>query len=212
MPKTIYAAQGSQKWHRERMVRPTASEFHRIIQPGGKASEQSRRYMYELIFQRIYKAYACPPPQTLPMSRGQKLETEARQNFRQLTGWGVDEGWFLVTNDGKVGCSPDGIVNSGSGDREALEIKCPDAWRHIMYTIEGPPRDYKAQLQGIMLVGDFERMHFFSYHPAMPCVVHTVQRDEPFLLQLAKLLMEFVEELDRKEALVRALGNYGELT
>jgi hypothetical protein len=82
----------------------------------------------------------------------------------------------------------------------------------MLYTIEGPLKDYKAQLQGIMLVGEFERIHFFSYHPAMPCVVHTIKRDEPFLLALAKLLMEFVAELDRKEVLVRALGNYGELT
>jgi CRISPR/Cas system CSM-associated protein Csm2 small subunit len=63
-----------------------------------------------------------------------------------------------------------------------------------------------------MLIGEFERIWFFSYHPAMPCVAHKIERDEDYIGKLSKLLDEFVDELDAKEKKLRALGNFGPLT
>lgn len=209
--RQLFVVQNTLQWHQERMTRPTASEFDRIITSGGKPSEQSRRYMYELIYQRIYGTYACPSLETAAMMRGKQLEAPALQRFCEQSGYKARTGHFLMTDDGRVGCSPDAIIGS-LGVWECVEIKAPDPWKHMLYSVEGPLRDYKAQLQGLMLVGEFQRVHFYSYHPDMPCVVHTIERDEPFIAKLAELLVAFVAELDAKEAEVRALGNYGSIT
>lgn len=193
------------------MVRPTASGFDRIITSTGRPSDQSRRYMFEIIFQRIYGIYACPPRETPAMIIGKKREAEALAHFRELTAKHATPGLFLTTDDGKVGCSPDATVGYLPGQWEGVEIKCPDGWRHMQYAVCGPMTDYKPQLQGQMLVGEFSCVHFFSYHPSMPCVAYKIGRDEPYIRELDRLLKQFVKELDATEAKIRALGNYDAL-
>jgi hypothetical protein len=192
------------------MRMPTASNFDKIIQPGGARSASWTRYIYEIIFQRVYKLYAAPF-ESPKMTRGKNLEEDALAKFSTMQGWPVVPGGFIVDDAERIGCSPDGIVDYGGGRRRCVEIKCPDPWRHMMYSIEGPLKDYKAQLQGLMYVGEFECAYFFSYHPAMPCVAHKIKRDEDYILKLGKLLAEFVDEVDAKEKKLRALGNFGPL-
>jgi hypothetical protein len=208
--KQLGLRQNSPEWHAARMRMPTASNFDKIIQPGGARSASWTRYIYEIIFQRVYKVYAASF-ESPKMTRGKNLEEDALAKCCTLLGCGAVPGGFIVRDDEKAGCSPDGIVAGLGTAREAIEIKCPDPWRHMMYSVEGPLKDYKAQLQGIMLIGEFEHIWFFSYYPAMPCVAHKIERDEDYIKVLAKLLDQFVIELDAKEKKLRALGNFGPL-
>jgi hypothetical protein len=53
MSKIYRCEQGSMDWYRLRMGIPTASQFHKIVTPGGKLSEQRHAYMYRLIAERL---------------------------------------------------------------------------------------------------------------------------------------------------------------
>lgn len=206
--KSTDIKQDTRDWHNTRMKMPTASEFDKIITYGGKASDQQLSYMYQLVYQRIFGQYAREIKPSFWMERGKRLEKEAFEVLNQHFRGRVMPGGYWITDDGKAGCSPDGVL---TGNEEAVEIKVPEPWRHIMYTVEGPLKDYKAQIQGVMYVGGFKRVHFFSYCPGMPHAIHTIERDEPYIEELDKLIQVFVGQLEIKEKLARMLGNYGKL-
>lgn len=198
--------QNSEDWIRARLGKPTASKFDKIITlAGNKTGAPWYDYMYQLVYERIAQ---CPPsPISSPsywMQRGSALEPEARRALEGILGRKLFRVGLVTTDDGKIGASPDCIVNWSWG----VEIKCPSPWQHIQYSVRGPEKDYKAQIQGQMYVGEFDRMSFFSYNPGMPCCVHDVKRDEEYIKKMHKLLREFCAELDETEKQARALGDY----
>jgi hypothetical protein len=203
--KHILVPQNSEEWYRERLGKPTASKFDKIITPaGGKTREPWYDYMYQLVYERIVRKPMNIVPATYWTERGRLLEPAAAKEYVRITGHDVSLGGFILTDDRKVGCSPDRIVN----EKHGVEIKCPAPWQHIQYICRGPEKDYKAQIQGQMYVAEFDRVDFFSYNPGMPCVVCTIYRDDEYIKIMSELLNQFTDELDKAEAKARSLGNY----
>jgi exodeoxyribonuclease (lambda-induced) len=128
------------------------------------------------------------------MDQGSIRETEAWPWYaltydRELTRPG-----FIVSDDGRCGCSPDGIVE---GERFGLEIKCPDADTHVAYLLAGTlPAEYIMQVQGSMLVTGFDHWTFLSYHPRFPQFVLDVARDEDAIAAIREGLDAFWEKFD----------------
>ena len=200
--------QNTEEWYRHRMGKPTASKFDKIITTAGRRAGAPRyEYMYQLVYERIYKRRISTMPGNYWTERGKLLEPHAARKFTEMTGLELMLVGFLTTDNGKIGASPDRIVNW----KHAVQIKCPTPWNHIRYSVMGPEKDYKAQLQGEMYVGEFDRLDFFSYAPCMPCVIHTVYRDDEYLKAMHVILQEFADELDEAEKKARALGTYLEL-
>ena len=110
----------------------------------------------------------------------------------------------MTTDDGRLACSPDRIVDWS----HAVEIKCPAPWTHIQYSVLGPQTEYYMQIHGLLYVGEFERISFFSFCPGMPCVVHEIKRDKKMLRALGEVLPLFCDELDKHEKAARELGTY----
>lgn len=203
--KHIECEQNSEKWLRARLGMPTASKFDKIITPAGnKTGAPWYDYMYQLVYERIVKKQFNTIPPTYWVQRGKFLEPYAEKTLEYLFKMELRKVGLLTTDDGKIGASPDRIVNS----EWAIEIKCPAPWQHIQYSVRGPDKDYKAQIQGQMYVGEFKRVSFFSYNPGMPCFLHHIDRDDEYIEKLGKLLKEFVIELDDAEKKARALGDY----
>lgn len=202
--KHIVCVQNTEEWFRERLGKPTASSFDKIVKKDCGLSSQRFDYMYRLIWERIYKKQANIIPPNYWMARGKALEPIARVALSKALDQKISSIGLLTTDDGRIASSPDGIVDWS----HAVEIKCPKPWQHIQYSVLGPGADYLMQIQGHMYVGEFEQVSFFSFCPGMPCVVHTIKRNKGIIDKLAAILPLFADEVDKHEKKARELGNY----
>ena len=188
----IKCEQGSPEWQHARMGIPTASQFDRIITPGGKLSAQSRDYMHHLLAELLI---GCPidSPKTSWMERGTELEGDAVCWYEFDRDVAVETVGFILADGGLWGCSPDRLV----GTDGLLEIKCPSPQVHVGYMVERDvDKAYRVQLQGQMFVAQRAWTDICSYHPLMSAVVIRVERDEEFIAKLEAALCEFCAQLE----------------
>ena len=205
MPKRYFVDQGTPEWHHLRLGIPTASQFHRIITPAGKPSAQANQYRNQLIAERLLLEPTESRVDHIQwVERGKFEEPHAASQFEFVTGLELEPIGFITNDEKSLGCSPDRLV---VGRNEAVEIKCPQAGTHIGYLLDGLT-DYRAQVQGQMLVGGFDRVHFYSWHKRMPPKRIITERDEEYIALMAKELARFVEELDTKTEEARAMGDF----
>lgn len=198
--------QGSFAWYEARLGVATSSQFHRIITPGGKPSKQAIPYMYRLIAELLLRDVMDDYIGHVQwIERGKLLEPDAVSQFEFTHNVVLEPGGFITSDDGRIGCSPDRIV---AGRREGVEIKCPAPWTHLQYLIEGPGDDYKPQVQGQLMVGEFDAVTLYSYHPRCPPAEYLTHPDEKFIRVLSQLLTDFLEQMDERLARCRALGAY----
>jgi len=138
------------------------------------------------------------------MERGNDLEDAAARALAKREKIELLPGGFVTTDDGKLGCSPDRLV---SGRAESAEIKVPSPWVHLSNLCGEPDPKYKAQVQGQMLIGEYEAVHFWSWNPNLPECYRLTLRDDKFSRQLEILLGLFLEEVDQTEDFVRRKGD-----
>lgn len=123
------------------------------------------------------------------------LERYARPDFEFQTGKLVNVPGFVTTDDGRFGCSPDGLIK---GEECGLEMKCPDAHTHIGYLLDGGlPKDYIAQVQGSMYVTGYQWWYFFSYHQKLPPLRIKVARDEVYQKAIEAALASYFTDFDK---------------
>jgi hypothetical protein len=183
--------QGSLAWHRLRAGIPTASEFSRILTPGGKASKQAQGYLHELLAEWVV-GHAITGPETEWMARGHDLEEQAAAAYEFHAEVKTELVGFVTTDDGMLGASPDRLV----GDKRLLEIKCLKPSGHVAYMLGVENGgEFKPQLQGQLYVTDREAVDNVFYCPEMPPIVLSVARDEVYIGKLKSALDHFVEEL-----------------
>lgn len=194
--KILQAEQGSAQWLADRAGRPTASQFSRIITPKtGKKSAQAHGYLCQLVGERLL-GQAEEIPTTYAMERGTELEPEARQLFEILTGHAVTEVGLCVTDDERIGASPDGLIYSDKLEA-GLELKCPGMRKHMEYLIGGVcPDEYIMQVQGCLFVTGAPKWYFMSYFPGLPPSLIEVLPDAKVQAALADILPAFCDELD----------------
>ena len=98
------------------------------------------------------------------MQWGLDHEDEARTRYEFETVYRVKEIGFAWLDgfEGRIGCSPDGIVGDG-----LVEIKCPSSKAHVDHMLDGAPKAYHLQMQFQMLVMDAQWCDFVSYDPRM---------------------------------------------
>ncbi len=193
--KIINVEQGTEEWFNARKGVPTASAFSKIVTPakGGK-SASSKTYMYELLSEKL-GAETEAGFSSEWMERGIELEEMARSLFELETGLLVEEVGMIKTDDGFIGCSPDGLIGEDGG----IEIKCPKASTHVEYMIEGVlPLKYKTQVMGSLMVSERDYWYFMSYHPDLEPFILKVERDEEFIAKMKSHIDDFVKELNEK--------------
>lgn len=212
--------QYSDEWHRLRLGIPTTSEFHNIFTPGGipTRGDKRKRYMFKKIAERLIQQSMDDTFKGYWTKRGKEIEGDASIAFAGhediakliVGGWHMRKSGFWTTNDGKVGASPDRVLQRKMGlpPTEGVEIKCPSPWVQVEYLLEGPEDNYKPQVQGHMLVCGFRRVHLFSYHPLMPSVHKTFEREDDYCDKLARELFAFCNELDVETDRARRIGPF----
>jgi YqaJ-like viral recombinase domain len=200
--------QGSGEWLTLRLGIPTASMFHKIITPKKlEYSTQSRGYQFYLIAEKLLN-YSLSSLDNLEwIARGKELEPDAVKMYE----WDQDvvtaPVGFITTDDGRVGATPDRLLID---EPACLELKCPAPHTHVEYMIDGFGQDYMAQVQGQMLVGEFEWVDRFSYHPEMPPVLVRTPRDDAYIGILQGYLDRFCDEMDELLEKVQARGYFAE--
>jgi hypothetical protein len=197
--------QGTPEWVDARLGIVTASELDALISPTWKirAGEGPKTYL----FRKLAEAWLCKPVVSFGSyvtEQGNILEPEARPWFELATDCEVStkEG-FIVHEDNRCGCSPDGIIwdraedPKRTGFNEGLEIKCPQETNAVRYAIDGVlPADYELQVHGSLYVTGFQRWHFLSYHRRLPKLHLVIERDEQKCAVIKDALQWFYERFD----------------
>ena len=209
--------QRTKEWENLHIGVPTAANFHKILTPKRmQKSEQWPKYKYRLIAELLMNEYlpekAITGESGYWLNRGIDMEKPAAQAFERKHGMMIDRIGFVWNGPNKkIGCSPDGLI-AGSGERVAIEIKSPAPWTQTEYLLAEKEEDvwqrYRCQVQGQMIIGQFEGIHFWSYHPRMPPKHVFTEPDLPFIKILRQMLADFVGELDKDHRRALELGTF----
>lgn len=184
--------QRSPEWYAVRLGIPTASNFARMITPGGKKSAQIEKYINELVGERL-TGKTKSIPQTNAMAHGTFMEPFARDYYEFSQDVEVVEVGLCLHDIIDAGASPDGLV----GDDGLLEIKCPfEADIHVEYLrAQALPDKYKPQVMGQLWITGREWCDFLSYHDEMKSMLVRVYRDEKYIDALEQIVNEAVQEI-----------------
>lgn len=185
--------QGSAEWMLAHTGIPTASQFHNLV-TGIKFDVREGDMPKSYLCSKLAEAWIGGPMpgfSTWDTEQGNFRETEAIPWFEFDRGITVDKVGFITTDDGQIGCSPDGLIGEDSG----IEVKCPSPAVHIRYLTEKRlPPIYSAQVHGSMLVTGRPRWTFLSYHRKMPALVLEIERDEEIQEKLQEALDLFLSK------------------
>jgi hypothetical protein len=196
-------AQGSAEWYALRLGVVTASEVDALITPKWKVKEGAgvETHLCRKLAERLLNY--CPEQlETFAMDQGKLIETVAIPWFEWEHKVKVRRVGFCTADDGRAGCSPDGLLEDGTG----LEVKSPQAPNHIKYLLAGVvPDDYLPQVHFSMLVTGAPSWTFVSYSMRLPALVVRVQRDEAIQAKLREALDAFNARFDAALATIKAM-------
>jgi hypothetical protein len=191
-------AQQSVEWMIARAGIPTASEFDNLLTPEMKP--RTGQMVETYLNKKLAEAWLGGPIATLnsfDIEQGRIVEEEALPWFSFAHDKEVRRVGLVTTDDGRVGCSPDGMFDDGTG----LECKCPAIHTHIGYLRNGTlPKDYAPQVHGSMYVTGAPHWMFLSYRRKLPPLLLTIERDEEIQEQIAEALDTFLMRFDREMA------------
>jgi hypothetical protein len=192
--RIVKCEQRTREWFTFRLGIPTASEFDNIVTPLFKARTGAgvETYLAKKAAERWLKK-----PLTMfsggAMEQGSIKEDEAIPWYELTTGRKIKEIGFVTTDDGRIGCSPDGMFDDGTG----IEVKCPEIHTHVRYLLAGEvPSDYVTQVQGAMLVTGATCWKFLSYCRGLPPLMLDVPRDDKGIEAMQSAIDAFNLRLD----------------
>jgi hypothetical protein len=181
----------------------------------GEYSDATKNYAFRLAVERIAgTALDDSDFETWAMRRGKELEEDCRLRHEADIGEIVDVVSFISTDDGKFGCSADGLISLDGGG----EYKCfiaPDKLRPII--IEDDWGDIQDQGQGCMWITGRKWFDFCLYCPAlapvgMDFVRKRVYRDDDYIEALEQDLVAFDRYVEQcREQVIEAARQRGVL-
>ena len=204
--KIIDCEQRSTEWFRARCGVVTASEIDALVTPKWKIREGQgvETYLCQKVAEKImgWSKDVLQPLSAWVVDQGKIVETIAIPWYEFEFNTKVRRVGFCVSDDGRIGCSPDGILPNGEG----LEIKSPQPDNAIRYLLAGKvPDDYLPQIHFSMYVTGFKAWNFCSYSRHLPALVLRVERDEAIQLVLEQALDAFYAKMDAALARIESL-------
>ncbi len=182
--------QGSLEWLQARAGLVTASELDNIITPEfePRKGEMVKTYLATKLAEKWiqgplagFSAFAT--------EQGNILEDEAKPWFELEFGESITRVGLCVSDDGRFGCSPDGLL----GDHGGIEIKCPEPTAHVRYLLADElPKQYRAQVHGSMLVTGRPWWKFLSYRRGFPKLILQITRDDEIQQKLHAAIEDFL--------------------
>jgi len=160
----------SDSWWTLRRGVPTASEFSSILTPKTmKLSAGAMTYTCKLIGDTFDPRYPRKDgPATAAMRDGTEMEPFSRRWYEFERNVTVRQVGFVTTDDGRFGCSPDGLVGSEGG----IQLKNPQPHVQVRYLLEGGlPDEHKCQVHGELAVSGREWWDFVSHCEGLPPLI-----------------------------------------
>lgn len=207
--KVFQCVQYSPDWYELRRGLPTASAADRIITAvTGKKSGGQRAYMCELAAD-----IACltpnffterqDRPKSYAMENGTNTEPEARRFYEMEREATVQQVGFCLSDCGRFGCSPDGLVGEPDAWKGGLELKCPLLKTQAEYLLDSTlPSEYRPQCHFQLIVTGLPWIDFLSYSPGLPPLLVRVEPDA-YTATLRGILADFLGEF---ETVLKRLG------
>lgn len=190
--KIVGVAQGSVSWLEAKAGIVTASEMDALITPLYAVRDSKGVDAY--VARKLAEKWGGPLPQpkVFIMEQGNILEEEARPWYAFEFGVKVETPGLITTDDGRAGCSPDGVIG-----QRGLEIKCPSSPIHVAYLLAGKvPPEYRPQVQFSLWVTEFPEWEFVSYRRQFPPLVLTVAPDPKAIDAIEQSLDLFYQKFD----------------
>jgi hypothetical protein len=195
--------QGTPEWLEARRGIPTASQFHRLLSPVKlQPSSQARGYIAKLCVEWALGVNQDEDAISQYMRRGSDLEARSFAHYELEREVELDRVGFILRDDRRVGCSPDGLVGAPGG----FEGKTPSAEKHMEYLLDESPTKYACQVQGGIWLAEREWWDFQSFHPALPPLLLRFTRDERFIKALAEAVDVFLGDYEEAKAKLTKLG------
>jgi hypothetical protein len=209
--KTFNMPQGSKEWNDIRRGVVTASEIDALVTPDFKprTGEGVKTYLYTKIADKLMAQNDDSSTEegdgapSWAADQGKILENTAIPWFEFETDLTVERVGFCLSDDGRIGCSPDGLV----GETAGIETKCPQPHYQVRYLLgREVPKQYLGQVHMSMLVTGRPYWYFVSYSQNLPKLMITVERDEEIQEKLRNVIDSFLADFDREYEKVRDLG------
>ncbi len=200
--KVLDMPQGSTAWSQARCGVVTASEADEIMTPLFKVKEGVgvETYKFRKLAEKLL-GYVDDSGGTFDMSNGQMAEKIALPWWNFEYDDNVRRVGFCVSDDGRTGCSPDGLC-----DEYGLEIKFPTNPIHIKYLLNGElPPAYMPQVHFSMFVTGFREWRFLSFSRVLRPLVVRVPRDEKIQSSIRAAVEAFYEKFDSAYAKIKAM-------
>lgn len=196
--------QNSLEWLAARAGIPTASELGNLITP--KFKLRTGEMVETYIMRKVAEAWRGGPLagcMTLDMEFGKIMEERAIPWYEFTFNERVDRVGLITTDDGRVGCSPDGLL----GDSMGIEIKCLQPQNHLKILLSGEmPDDYAVQVQASMFVTGFAHWKFLSYSDELPKFVTLIDADADNQVIIHDALEMFSERFEASMKKLEALS------
>lgn len=194
----------SQDWIDLRLGVVTASEMHRIFTPKKmELSKSADGYLYELLAEWRLKQPVKPDLILFAVERGREYEQEACDFFTLTTGLETKECGFFVTDNGKVGASPDRIIIE---DNSLLEIKNHLAHVHLAHLMAGVfPQEHVLQTQAQLFVTEAKACYLLLYHPGLPALLLKAEPIPEIQKKMHEGLTAFCDRLDEMKQKLLAM-------
>lgn len=192
--KIIDHPQGTGSWLQSRLGIPTASECHALVSPTFKikTGDGPETYLHRKVCEKLL-GYSTNNGSSFAMENGSLLEHEAIPYFSFEYNLDVRRVGLCVTDDGRAGASPDGLIGEDGG----IEIKCPTPEKHIGYLIANKvPDDYLVQTHMSLWVTGRKFWYFVSYSRQFQPLVLRVERDEEICDIIDLAVTKFNERMD----------------
>jgi hypothetical protein len=198
------AAQGTDAWRNVRCAIPTASKFHVLMTAEarkGKLTAGARSYMLDLLAEWAIGAPLDNTPSGGFIGRGTELEDEAKRHYEFTREADIEPVGFITTDDGNVGCSPDGLISSDG----LIEVKCYSLQNHISALLQSDT-EHIAQVQGCLWVSGRQWCDRVYWNPLLKPVVVRFERDEEYIADLDGAVHAFLAHIEAAKFRLLDLG------
>ncbi len=203
--------QGTLEWTKLHFGIPTASGLDNLLTPEFelRKGELPKTYVYKKVAEKLQgRPLIDLSASSFMLEQGMIIEEEARPWYALEYDKKVKQVGFITTDDGRFGCSPDGLVLAnpglisdifdGTGYEGGIEIKSPAAHTHVKYLVNGAlPKEYACQVIGSMFATGFHKWIFVSYRRGFPALVLEIQRDEKAMSMIRAAINQFHADFDR---------------
>lgn len=198
--QVVECAQGSDEWHAARVGVITGSEFgtargvYKSGKEAGMPNAAAKNYAFKKAIERIGGKLLDDGFENWGMRRGHELEPEARKEHEVQLGEVVHRVGFVKTDDGRFGCSLDGMIGHRQGGSEYKCFASPEKLRDII--LDGDLSEVMDQVQGGIKIAELEWMDFCLYCPELASAGNTlwhrrIFRDDTYIAALWADLEKF---------------------